>query len=104
MSAPLSIEDAKRAFEASIRAELADIESSIRSLLTRFDSLADHGRGVNGLAPAAKGWKREAEVLADKIRAEADDVSKALLGTGPERVETVNEEHAGRVIAAKGAA
>lgn len=93
MSDVLPIEDAKREFERAIRGELSALEGSLTALFERFDALAEHGRGVNGLAAAAKGWRREAELLAEKIHAEGVDVSRALMGTGaPEITQTVDAE------------
>jgi len=96
----LAIEDAKRAFERAIRNELSGVEGSLRALFERFDAISEHGRGVNGLASAAKGWRKECELLADKIAAEGIDVSKALMGAGaPEITEVVDEALAGAVRA-----
>lgn len=97
------IEEAKRAFAGAIRGELTSLEGALRSLFVRFDLVARHGRGVNGLAAAAKAWRREAELLAEKIREESEDVNKALLGEGEPITEHVDLEQRERVQRAKDA-
>ena len=98
MTKPIPVEEAKLAFEQAIRRELADLEASARALVTRCQVIAEHGRGVNGLAPAARGWSKEIENVADKIRDEGPDVSKALIGTDATPIESaVDLEHAARV-------
>ena len=104
MTKPIPVEEAKLAFEQAIRRELADLEASARALVTRCQVIAEHGRGVNGLAPAARGWSKEIENVADKIKAEGPDVSKALIGPDAPIESAVDLEHAARVKASRPAA
>ncbi len=83
-----SVEDAAKALDDTIQRELTAMESALRLEMARCIMLIDGAPFANGLAKAAGTWRRDLEVLADKIHAEAESVTAALTGKNKHEITT----------------
>ena len=93
------VESAAVALDKAIRASLDKIAALLDQARDEMRSLGDSGRAINGLRGLMQATSGEVEETAKKVRAERDDVSKALLGTPRVQItESYNAELAAAVV------
>ena len=91
-----------RALAEGVKEDLTDIASALDAVRLKVESLGESARAVNGLGGECAGWADHLATVIAEVRREAVEVPSKLLGTPIHEItQTVNQEHANVVSAAR---